>query len=349
MSDVYFLETRNKDEILNELPDLFNRAFPKSIKADDFTAIKVHFGEYGHKTFLHPAFAKKIAEIVKQKKAKPFVTDSNALYKGMRYNSVDHLENAWLNGFTHEYLKAPVIIADGLHGHNFNEVEIDKKHFRKVKIASEIYSSDSVIFATHFKGHMLAGFGGSIKNIAMGCSSRAGKQQQHSSVKPRIAAEKCIICKECAKWCPENAINYEKGHAEIDYQKCVGCNECVASCPTGAIGVRWDTSAIEFQEKMAEYALGTIKNKRACFINFLINITPHCDCMNNPGKPIMEDIGVLAAKDPVAIDQASLDLVNNKLNKKNIFQEIHGFDNTVQLKYGEEINLGERKYKLIKI
>ncbi|MBU0757365.1 MAG: DUF362 domain-containing protein [Nanoarchaeota archaeon] len=349
MTDVYFFETKDKEDILKKIPMLFDRAFKGLVKTGDFTAVKVHFGELGNKTHVDYRYAKEIVKKVKSCGAKTFVTDTNALYKGNRHNSVDHLENARAHGFTHENLDCPVIIADGLHGHSSCEVEINKKHFKTVKIGSEICEADSIIFSTHFKGHMAAGFGGSIKNICMGCASRAGKQQQHSSIKPEVEQEKCIKCRACGRYCPEDAITYEEGPALINQDKCVGCNECVAACPTGAIEVRWDSSRSDFQEKMAEYAYGGIFGKRVGFINFLFNITKDCDCFSDAGKPIIDCIGVLASTDPVAIDQACLDLVKKRTGKDNIFEELHGFDNTVQLRHGEEIGLGKREYKLIHV
>ncbi|MFH0876179.1 MAG: DUF362 domain-containing protein [archaeon] len=344
MANVYFTKNISPQSVSY----LFDKAFPKLIDKGDITAVKVHFGEYGNKTHIGPQYAREIVKKIKETGAKPFVTDSNALYKGHRHNAVDHLENARLNGFTYEFLGAPVIIADGLHGHDSRDIDINKKHFKSAKIASAIAESNSIVFATHFKGHMLGGFGGSIKNIAMGCASRAGKQQQHSTVKPTVDSNKCIKCKACGKWCPENAISYQKGPAFIDQKKCVGCNECVLSCPTSAIAVRWDTPNKDFQERMAEYAIAATKDKRCAFFNFLLNITAHCDCMADAGKPIMEDVGIFASSDPVSIDAACLDYII-KLKGNNIFEKIHGFDNTHQLVYGESIGLGSRKYKLILI
>ncbi|MBD3203196.1 DUF362 domain-containing protein [Candidatus Woesearchaeota archaeon] len=349
MTEVYFLQRNSRKQLYRDFDLLYERAFSGLIDKDDITAVKVHFGEYGNKTYIKPVYIKKIVKKIKENKANPFVTDSNALYKGMRHNSLDHLENARLNGFTFETLDAPVIIADGMHGHNFHEVEINKNHFNKVKIAAEIYNSNSIIFASHFKGHMTAGFGGAIKNIAMGCASRAGKQQQHSSTKPEINKEICINCKNCNEWCPEDAIRYNQGFAVIDYEICVGCSECVAACKPGAIGIKFDSSNKDFQEKLAEYAFGAVLHKKTGFINFLIDITKHCDCFDNPGDPVIDDIGILAGIDPVAVDLASYDLVKKANSNTDIFEKMHGIDSTIQLNYAEDIGLGKKSYKIIKV
>ncbi len=341
MSDVYFIPAE-------DIKKKFSQLASKVIVSRDgeFTAVKVHFGEQGNKTHVPPDFTRQVVSLIKEKGAKAFVTDTNALYKGMRHDSVDHLETASLHGFTHDLLGAPVIIADGLHGHNSGKVKIDKKHFKEVKIASEILAADSLMFLSHFKGHMSSGFGASIKNMAMGCASRAGKQQQHSGMKPEVDQEKCIACAKCQSHCPEDAISVQQ-YAVINPQKCVGCNECQLECPTQAIAVRWDSEKTEFSEKMAEYAYGAVLGKKAGYINFLTNITPHCDCLGSEQKPFAKDIGVLASLDPVALDQACLDLLYK--DEPGAFEKLHNLDPTVQLRYAEEIGLGKREYKLIRI
>lgn len=360
MSEVYFAHVQTSNSLLYDLERLFDKAFPDIIKKGDLTAIKMHFGELGNTAFIKSIYVKTVVGKVKSIGANPFLTDSNTLYRHKRHNAVDHLQTAVHNGFTYATVGAPIIIADGLHGHSHKQIEINKKYFKTVKIGEAIAEADSIIALSHFKGHMSAGFGGCIKNLSMGCASRAGKQQQHSSTKPKINTTKCIKCRKCGEICPEEAIDYARGYAEIDYKKCVGCDECVTVCPTEAIAIRWDTSGKkEMQEKMVEYAYGAVKDKRAGFINFLLDITPDCDCFPKSDAPIVPNIGILASLDPVAIDQASLDLVNQQTGlvgsrlkhtgSKNKFKDIHGFTNTYQLEYAEQINLGSRKYKLIKI
>lgn len=331
---------------------------------NELVAVKMHFGEKGNTSYIQPVFVREVVEKVKAARGKPFLTDTNTLYAGSRANSVDHLHTAIANGFAYAVVNAPLIIADGLYGKNYVEVEINKKHFHKVKIGSELYHADSLLCLSHFKGHMMTGFGGALKNLAMGGASRAGKQQQHSSLLPEIGQE-CIGCRICHQWCPANAIVFNReGKAAINAAKCLGCGECTVSCPHRVIRIQWQETTSNVQERIAEYSYGLLKNKRnkAAFINFLMNITPDCDCNSWSDVAIVSDVGILAAYDPVAIDQASVDLVNaqpgkrDSALKKNFaggedkFRGVHTqIDWTVQLRYAEELGIGTRNYELIKL
>jgi uncharacterized Fe-S center protein len=252
-----------------------------------------------------------------------------------------------------------VIIADGIRGNNYNDVEINKKHFEKCHIAGSICDADGMVTVSHFKGHEMAGFGGAIKNLAMGCAPAIGKKDQHST-RQKVNKEKCITCGECEKVCPVDAITIEE-KADIDNTICIGCGECMTVCPTDAIYLNWKTELQDFNERMVEYAYASVKDKPTLYINFLNDITPNCDCAPWSDAAMVEDIGILASTDPVAIDQASHDLVHqakvnensivsDKERKDDIFKTVH--PNTigeVQLEYGEKIGLGSRKYELVKL
>jgi len=303
-----------KTNLLEKVSNLFNKAgFSNILSENDLTAIKLHFGEKGNTTFLNPVFAGRVVEEVKKAGAKPFLTDTNTLYAGERANSIDHIQTALEHGFSYATVKAPIIIADGITSKNTIEVEIGKKHFQKVKIASDIYYANSMIVLSHFKGHEMAGFGGAIKNLAMGCASAAGKQQQHSTVKPRVSS-KCVGCTTCIKWCPKQAISIREKKAEIDHDVCIGCGECISSCPSRVISPQWDTNMDMFIERLTEYALGAVTHKenKIGYINFVMNVTPECDCAGWSDAPLVPDVGILASLDPVAIDKASFDLVNQQ-------------------------------------
>ncbi|NTW71887.1 MAG: DUF362 domain-containing protein [Eubacteriaceae bacterium] len=337
-----------------------------TIAKGDLTAIKLHFGEPGNTTFLQPVFVRKIVEKVRSKGGDPFLTDSNTLYFGGRDNSVNHMNSAIQNGFAYAVVDAPIIIADGLRGRNTEKIQINKKHFKEVLIAGEINQSDAMIVLSHVKGHELAGFGGAVKNLAMGCASAAGKQQQHSSTKPMIK-ETCIGCSKCTKWCRVNAITVTDKKAILDYSKCVGCGECIAMCPVHAIKPQWETDGNDFQERMTEYAYGAaiekIKAKKIIFVNFVMNVTPHCDCKSWSDAVIVPDVGILVSTDPVAIDKASVDLINAQQGNKGTLLtsnleaggdkfagvENRGIDTKVQFNYGMEIGLGSYEYDLIRI
>lgn len=367
-SKVYFANLRarsHNESKMVKVQRLFDRAgFGNLLSKNDLTAIKIHFGEKGNDSYINPVFVRQVVDKIKTIGAKPFVTDTNTLYSGSRSNAVDHMVTAIEHGFNYSVIGAPIMIADGLISKNSIEVEINKKHFNKVKIAGDVYQSDSMIVMSHFKGHENAGFGGSIKNIAMGCAPAAGKQQQHSTIKPVVNREECISCGKCVRICPVSSIVFKEKKADINHGVCIGCGECITVCPVKAIAPNWDTEMIPFIERMTEYAYGAVKNKesKVGYINFLMNITPDCDCVPWSDAPIVPDIGILASTDPVAIDKASYDLINKQVGLENShlncnhgagmdkFKGIwHNVDGYRQITYGKEIGLGNDEYELIEI
>jgi uncharacterized Fe-S center protein len=375
-SSVFFsdLKIESGKTLLDKLDILLDRADLKGkIREKDLVAIKLHFGEKGNTAYVRPIFLRRVVDRVKQYKGKPFLTDTNTLYTGARSEAVSHLNTAIENGFAESVVNAPILIADGLRGNSAMKVRIDKPIFKTVSIAHGIDTADVLISVTHFKGHELSGFGGTLKNLGMGCASREGKLSQHSNISPQVKKKACKGCETCLSWCAQEAISMrplpsgvEAKHstAFIDPKKCIGCGECILSCPSGAIQIQWNESIPIFQKKMAEHAYGAVQKKKgkALYLNFLIQVTPACDCYGYSDTPIVNDIGILSSEDPVAIDQASVDLVNreegNRSSKipKNwepegdkfraIYPEV---DWSIQLAYGEEIGLGTRKYELIKI
>jgi uncharacterized protein len=366
-STVYFAGIRTRsfqDNKQNKIMRLFDAAgFDEVAEKGDLTAIKIHFGETGNDSYVNPVLVRPIAEKIRALGAKPFLTDTNTLYGGSRANAVDHLQTAAEHGFCQGVAGAPAIIADGLQGQNFREVKIDRKHFQSVMIAGEVASADSMIVVSHFKAHLPAGFGGAIKNLGMGCAPALGKAAQHSA-KPIFNANLCSGCRSCMDNCPNKAVTVEKKISAIDYNLCTGCGKCLRVCPTHALDFNWFVEVPPFMERMTEYALGAIKGKegRVGFFNFLLNITPDCDCVPWSDAPIVQDIGILASKDPVAIDKAAYDLVNRQMGMNStLLHKNHepGKDKflgvwestlgNIQLDYGEEIGLGNREYRLIEI
>lgn len=366
-SDVYFANLRAsgiKENKVSKIQKLFDKAgFKNFIGEKDLTAIKVHFGEKGNDSFVNPIFVRQIVDKIKQCGAKPFVTDTNTLYCGTRHNSVDHIITAIEHGYDYSVVGAPVIIADGLRSKNYVEVEISQKHIKSAKVARDIRDTDSMIVVSHFKGHCLAGFGGAVKNLAMGCTPAAGKLDQHC-IRPLTVDENCVGCGKCLPICPAKAIKIENGKCKIDLNACIGCGECISICQHGVIEIDWATDIEPFMERMTEYALGVVKDneQNIGYINFLINITPECDCLPWSDTPIVPDIGILASKDPVALDKACLDLVNKQVGfKDSALTDNHqaGEDKfkgankhtqgQIQLYYAEEIGLGSTDYKLIEV
>lgn len=371
-SKVYFVNLRARNEKQNKISKikkLFDKAdFAAVLSEGDLTAVKVHFGELGSDGYINPVFVRQVVDKIKDCKAKPFVTDTNTLYSGSRANAVDHTNTAVLHGFDSAVVGAPIVIADGLKGENVKEVEINKKHFKHTRIAGALVEADSMIVLSHFKGHEMAGFGGCIKNLAMGCANPAGKKDQHSP-RPSVNVKKCIGCESCHRVCPQKAITMENQTAFIDKMKCIGCGECMTVCLLKAIEMGGELESKIFVEKLTEYAYGAVKGKeeKIGYMNFVINVTPDCDCVPWSDAPIVPDLGILASIDPIALDQACYDLVNqamalnNTLLKDNNHDENceHSCDkfktmrkNTfgeVQLSYGEELGLGTREYELIEI
>lgn len=372
-SKVYFtnLRVNSKTSLLDKLEKLFHKAgFDRTITPRDLVAIKLHFGEPGNLAYIRPPFVRRVVDIVKKLEGRPFLTDANTLYVGKRANSVDHLESAIQNGFDYAVVGAPLIIADGLTGKDYVKVKVGGKHFQEVNIGSAAHHADAMIVLTHFKGHELMGFGGAIKNMGMGLGSRSGKQQMHSDVLPSIKDEKCVGCQKCSRWCPADAIemvsfegNKAGQKAHIIEGKCWGCGECVATCPSGAIIPKWRTTPEAAQEKMAEYALGAVSGKedKVAYITFLMNISPNCDCMPQNDSPIVQDIGMLASFDPVALDKACVDMVNNlpalagsviegKTAGEDKFRAVYPtIDWMPQLTHAQELGLGTLDYEIVEI
>ncbi|RLB11986.1 MAG: 4Fe-4S ferredoxin [Deltaproteobacteria bacterium] len=367
-SKVYFCDMKAsaKENLLDKLKRLMDRAgFDEILKKNKkaLVAVKLHFGEKGNSAFIRPIYIKRIVDYITSFECNPFLTDANTLYAGTRSDSVSHIRTAIENGFAYAVVNAPIIIADGLRGGVHYEIDIDGDFIKKAYIAREIIDADVFLSVAHFKGHELSGFGGAIKNTGMGCASRKGKLDQHSDLKPKVKRRKCKACGECVKHCAQGAISIDK-KSKIDPEKCVGCCECILICPYGAIEVQWDMDAVKFQKKMAEYTKAVLKSKegRAFFINFLTTISPACDCYGHNDAPIVPDIGILASTDPVAIDQACVDLVNKqpiapasvlarkKIETKDKFRAIYPqVDWKIQLEHAEKMGLGTRQYKLIRI
>lgn len=370
MSKVYFYPIPNNsghEMVISAVKKLFSVVELGSVfRPKDKCAVKVHFGEKGNKSFIPPSLVGSVVKEVLCYGANCFLTDANTIYRGGRTNAVDHLKTAFDNGFSHENVGVPVLIADGIVGEDYRVMKIDGKHFSSIKVASLVYGCDSMMVISHFKGHLLAGFGGSLKNVGMGLASRSGKQEQHSDVKPRVNKEMCVGCFACQRSCPVMAICVDDGGgvALIDEQRCIGCGECTAACPSGAIAVRWKTDNRTFQEKMIEYAWGILSRfeGRVGFVNFLLNITPQCDCMVNNDTPVVPDLGIVFSLDPVALDRASIDLVNAAesisfsyqgkncsplARGEDLFRKIHGVDWSHQLDYAEKLGIGNNKYQLV--
>ena len=354
-SEVYFIGVNDKESgesIAEKVRTLFRKTgLGMCVGENDLTGIKMHFGEKGNDTHIQAGWVRPVVDEIKKKGGKPFLTDTCVLYKSERDNAVDHLHIAHEHGFTMQNVGAPVVIADGLMGNIEKEVEIPGKIYKKVSLASVAVEANAVIGLAHVTGHLATGIGGAIKNLGMGFASRKGKLQQHSVMRPSISRKACTGCEVCIQWCPEDAISMEGEIARIDSKQCIGCGECLTVCRFGAVKFDWGMKEKDLQERMAEHALGVIfgREEKAGYMNFLMSVTKDCDCFNIKQKPIFPDIGILACKDPVAIDAASLNLIQQRTGKSLNGATYPNVDPWIQVRHGEDIGLGTTEYKLVEV
>ncbi|MCU0461067.1 MAG: DUF362 domain-containing protein [Bacteroidales bacterium] len=367
-SQVYFTDLRVKppQNLLKKLEHLAVKAGIEKIDFDrKLTALKIHFGEPGNMAYLRPNYAARMVKFLKSKGAVPFLTDCNTLYFGRRSNAPSHLEAAFENGYNPLATDCPVIIADGIKGTEFRDIEVNLEQCKVAKIGSAIADADVIITLNHFKGHELTGFGGALKNLGMGCASVGGKLFLHSGSSPKINEKNCTGCRVCEKYCAHDAIKVGKDKiAHISYEKCVGCGQCVAVCQYDASRVVWSASSESACMRISEYAYAVVLDKPSFHINFIMNVSPNCDCWDLNDYPIVPDIGIAASFDPVALDQASADLVmaapalpgsticddqkNDHLKGKDKFKLAHP-DTFWQsgLKHAEKIGLGHLAYDMV--
>ena len=367
-SKVYFADLRADvhENLQQKLTRLMKTAGMGDIDFQDkFVAIKLHFGEPGNLAFLRPNWARTVADFVKERRGKPFLTDCNTLYVGGRKNALDHMDSAMLNGFNPMTTGCQIIIADGLKGSDEVEVPVvSGEYVKNAKIGRAVMDADVFISLTHFKGHEEAGFGGCLKNIGMGCGSRAGKMEQHNAGKPHVAQKHCIGCGQCRKICAHGAPIIENGKAHIDHDRCVGCGRCIAVCPKNAVQINWDETTINLNQKIAEYTKAVVDGRPCFHISLVIDVSPNCDCRPENDMAIVPNVGMFASFDPVALDMACVDAVNAqtplrgsaaddahaKAHVHDHFQRLHPDTNWRScLEHGEKIGIGTREYELIKI
>lgn len=372
LSKVFFasIDAHEKKEnnLLNRLERLYDAlGFEKVLSPNEFVAIKTHFGEEGTTRYLRPIYVEKLVECLRRAGVKPFVTDTNTYYVDHRQNAVEHLYTAQRHGFYPPTVSAPIVIADGLLGSDLVEVPIGGEHFKSVKIGSALHEANAILVASHFKGHVVTGFGGALKNLGMGGASRAAKLKIHGAV--ALISDRCVGCGACIDSCHRDAISMaETGEkAVVDPEACDSCGECSIVCYNDAIDPDWDKGSVynkeEVQQRIVEYAHGVAapKGGKVCYFNFLLDVTPECDCEPWADHPIVKDIGVLASTDIVAIDQASVDLVNAQegINETLLgsgherggdkFRALNGVNWEAQLDHGEKMGLGSRRYELVEV
>ena len=370
-SKVYFTDFRAKlgEGLPLKLKRLLKKAGISEIDMENkFVAIKMHFGELGNVSFLRPNYAKAVADVIKELGGKPFLTDCNTLYPGSRKNALEHLQCAWEIGFTAMTVGCPILIGDGLKGTDDIEVPVEGgEYIKSAKIGRAIMDADIFISLSHFKGHETTGFGGAIKNIGMGCGSRAGKKEQHTNGQPTIHEDMCRGCRRCMRECANNGLLFdeETKKMHIDGANCVGCGRCIGACNFDAIEFENWAATKDLNCRMAEYTKAVVDGRPNFHISLVVDVSPNCDCHAENDAPILPNIGMFASFDPLALDQACVDaclkmqpLPNSQLSEnmhKEGFCDHHDhFENSTPeseyktcLEHAEKIGLGSREYELI--
>lgn len=370
-SQVFFtnLRTTPTSNLLDKMERLVRRAGIAGIDFENrFAAIKIHFGEPGNMAYLRPQYAARMAGLLRSLGAKPFLTDANTLYSGRRANAVDHLQSAMENGYNPISAQCQVIIADGLKGIDYREIEIDGEYCKAPKIGAAVADANIVISMTHFKGHEQTGFGGTLKNLGMGCASVGGKLELHCAAQPVVKTENCRGCNICVKHCAHDAIHLNpERKAEIDYSKCVGCGQCIALCQYDSASMGANDTSERLNYKIAEYTKAVLKDKPNFHVSFIMNVSPECDCWNHNDAAVVPDLGIAASFDPVALDKACADLVIhapalqtvNRLTESRPHEHLEDTDKfrlmhpdtdwLAGLTHAEKIGIGNMQYELIEV
>ena len=371
---VYFTDFRTPyggDTMPGKLKKLIRKAGIAQLNLEgQFVAIKIHFGELGNVSYLRPNYARAVVDVVKELGGKPFLTDCNTLYPGSRKNALEHLYCAWENGFTPLTVGCPILIGDGLKGTDDIEVPVQGgEYVKKAKIGRAVMDADVIISLTHFKGHEATGFGGALKNLGMGCGSRAGKKEQHNNGKAYVQQELCRGCRRCMRECANDGLVFdaESRKMHVDKEHCVGCGRCVGACNFDAIDFEDPNSNQMLNYRIAEYAKAVVDGRPQFHISMVMDISPNCDCHEENDAPILPDVGMFASFDPLALDQACVDacmkcepLPNSQLGehlRDPHFEDHHDhFTNSTPesewqscLSHAEKIGLGTRAYELIKL
>ena len=363
-SKVYYCDMHTgRMDLPEKLKFLMRKAGFEDIDfTNKYAAIKIHFGEPGNLAYLRPNYAKVVCDYVKELGGKAFLTDCNTLYVGGRKNALDHLDSAYTNGYNPFQTGVHTIIADGLKGTDEELVPVNGEYVKEAKIGQAIMDADIVISLNHFKGHELTGFGGALKNLGMGCGSRAGKMEMHSAGKPSVVQDLCIGCGQCIKICAHDAPTITDHKASINHDKCVGCGRCIGVCPKDAIKASMDEANDILNYKIAEYTKAVVDGRPCFHISLVIDVSPYCDCHSENDIAIVPDVGMFASFDPVALDQACADAVNKQPATANSILHKHGHEHHDHftdvspetnwkscLEHAEKIGLGTHEYELIEI
>lgn len=362
MSTVAFLDYSKEGDVLSGIERLCRRSgILRGVSKGASVAVKLHMGELGNVTYIRPALVRKVVDLVKRRGGRPFVTDTVSLYPGGRDTGGKYLSTAAYNGFVPESVGAPIIIADG-DGEQGEVVALSKRvqgcGLRSVEVARGIYRADAMLALSHVKGHMITGFGGAVKNLGMGCVTKRSKREQHRVNPPLLNESRCDGCAACLEACPVDALEMQDGRPRRDAGRCLYCSTCLFAC--GRQALSWERKNKErFQVYLAHAAAAAMGGfgPRIGFINFIQDVTPHCDCAAPAGRALFPDVGILASTDPVAVDKASLDLVDRarllrgprRVSGPDKLGQWHRVDSLVQLRAASELGLGSLEYELVTV
>ena len=351
---VYLIEAARSERdgsLCRRLKDLIAAEGLLDCIADhDVTAVKTHFGESKKLGYVRPLYLKMLGEGIRDRGGLPFLAETSTLYKGNRSDAIRHIAHAHSQGFTPAATGLPIIMADGLFGDEECVVPIEGRFYASVHLAALFAKCNALVAVSHFTGHFAAGFGAALKNLGMGCASRKGKLAQHSTAKPKIVKKDCTGCGTCIKWCPQEAIAFDRKKAKIDSGKCIGCGECLAMCRFDAVRFDWGATYEDLQKKIVEHAMGicSLFPQKGLFVNVLARISKDCDCMGHTFQKIVPDIGILVSRDAVALDAASLELVEERAGK-SLSQLSYDIPYRFQLDYAAELGFGSREYTLVRV
>jgi len=319
MSKVYLF--REFDRLTAAAALLLAKAFdPKKA-----LLVKMHFGEPGNKAALTPDDIAPIIGALNQLAIRPTLFDMPVAYNSPR-NSVEGYRKVVKQRGYNEL--APCIISDDF-------VEIEAKDF-VVQAAKPLAEAEQVLVISHVKGHYCSGFGGAIKNLAMGGVTKKTKSVEHTLGKPKWVDD-CEGCGLCAKQCPSKAIKMMDGKAVINLEKCWGCSICEVNCPSLAPQVAL------FDDLLGQAAVAVIHkmSPKTYYINIIKNVAKFCDCDADGGAIVARDVGMLFSDDPVAIDCASIDLIN-QAEGKDVFKEANFKDPKLQVDFAAKY-LGQKQ------
>jgi uncharacterized Fe-S center protein len=360
MSQVLFFKYDGSTNPLAGLRRLITKSqIPDMIPNGEKVAVKLHMGELGNIRYLRPAFARQVVDLVKKAKGKPFLFDTVAAYPGERRTSESYLRTAAKNGFVRASVNAPISIAGDEDEQRAIPItsRVDGCELEEARVPSLLLDSAFLVVLSHLKGHELTGMGGAIKNLGMGCVSTKTKQAQHHVNMPTFNDDgECDACGKCVQACPRDAIELVEGNPVRETVECTACGTCHFVCPPGCWA--WPLGSKDRLQVYLSHAAGAVMHAfqgRVVFINFIQDVVPLCDCAPASGQPIVQDVGIALSLDPVALDKASVDLVDQapiipgatSCKPPDLLGKIHGTSTLIQLETAQKLKLGSVKYELV--